>query len=165
MVKTKQIHFDERVGDFHITIVCLPSGAVTIQTFDADRNHLISEVTTMPLVDDLVAAEVMSAKLLQPILPETIIEVVSKHYEITTTAIRGKKRKPKVSEARHTAMHLIKETTSMTLKEIAKVFGKKDHTAISYAIKKIKQRIGVDSDFAYRVNFLISKIKKDNLHG
>ena len=165
MVEKKQVYFDEKVGLFHVTVLRLASDIVKVQTFSAGKERLLSELALVPSSQDLSFAEAASSQLLKPVDLETIFNVVSEHYELPVSALRGKRRQPRIAEARHVAMWLAKQLTPMTLKELAKAFGKSDHTTIVHGAKRVANQMEKDKAFTYRVNFMRDKIKKESGNG
>jgi len=165
MSDNKQVYFDEKVGPFHVTVIRLASDVVKIQTFNVGKGKLLSELSVVPSSHDLSIAEAASSQLLKPVDIETIFIVVANHYELLVSAIRGKRRQPRIAEARHVAMWLAKQLTPMTLKELAKEFSKGHHTTIVHAAKRVANQMEKDKDFAYRVNFMRDKIKKESSNG
>ena len=69
-----------------------------------------------------------------------IIELVCKHYRIDKEIILGSSRKPFIILPRHVAMYLISRYTALTMTDIGSLFNK-DHSTISCACKKIKNRV------------------------
>lgn len=70
--------------------------------------------------------------------PSLIISEVSRYYSIPEDTIRGPLKNKITSEARQMAMYLIREIIGMSLPDIGKEFGGKDHTTVLYAYNKIK---------------------------
>lgn len=162
MPDNKQVFFDKKVGAFHVIVMEQASGGVKVQAFSGDKEKLISELRLVASNQDLSVAEEVSAQLLKPVELETILEVVASHYKIPASAIRGKRRQPRIAEARHVAMWLAKQLTAFTLKELAKAFGKNDHTTVVHGAKRVVTQMEADADFAYRVEFMRKKIKKES---
>lgn len=73
--------------------------------------------------------------------PDIIIATVAKIYGFTTKQIVGKKRYPKIAEARHLCIYLCRTLLGITYMEIGKIFGGKDHSTVVYSIKKIEDLI------------------------
>ena len=55
-------------------------------------------------------------------------------------------------------MYLCREMTDVSLKNIAKVLDKKDHSTIINGINKIQDEINNNSDFASQIDILRKKI-------
>lgn len=62
---------------------------------------------------------------------------VAKSFEVSVESLRGKRRTSNIAFARQVAMYLTKQLTPMTLIEIGKNFGNRDHSTVLYAIDKI----------------------------
>ena len=61
----------------------------------------------------------------------------AKAFEVTVESLRGKRRTSSIAFARQVAMYLTKQLTPMTLIEIGRNFGNRDHSTVLYAIDKI----------------------------
>ncbi len=70
--------------------------------------------------------------------PDAIISIVAQEYGYTVKDLKGKKRFPRIVEARHLAIYLCREILGETYMEIGKIFGGKDHSTIAHSIKKIE---------------------------
>lgn len=75
------------------------------------------------------------------ILPSAsvIIEEVGKFYGIEDDALRGQGRTKDTAQARQIAMYLIRNMTSLSLKEIGKEFDSRDHTTVLHSIDRIEK--------------------------
>ena len=97
----------------------LLGGAITLPT------------TQWVLRDVLVAKE-------QKITIEDIQLRVAAHYNIKPAELSSNRRSQAVVRPRHVAMYLAKQLTSRSLPEIGRKFGKRDHTTVLYAIRRIE---------------------------
>lgn len=75
------------------------------------------------------------------ILPssDVIIEEVCKFYNIENDALRGQGRTKDTALARQIAMFLIRQMTSLSLKEIGREFENRDHTTVLHSIDRIEK--------------------------
>lgn len=87
-----------------------------------------------------------------------IQEVIAGYFKITVADINSKKRARVIVYPRQIAMFLARELTSFSLPKIAQGFGKKDHTTVMHACKKIKKMIETEADTANLINELRQKI-------
>ena len=55
-------------------------------------------------------------------------------------------------------MYLTRQLTDLSLVEIGRLFGGRDHTTVLYACDKVGTMIGADSEFADKINGLISTL-------
>jgi len=75
------------------------------------------------------------------ILPSAavIVEEVCKFYSIEDDALRGQGRTKDTAQARQIAMYLIRNMTSLSLKEIGREFDNRDHTTVLHSIDRIEK--------------------------
>ena len=70
---------------------------------------------------------------------EEIQRRVAAHYNIKPAELSSNRRAQVVVRPRHVAMYLAKQLTSRSLPEIGRKFGKRDHTTVMYAIRRIEE--------------------------
>ena len=71
------------------------------------------------------------------ISPQSIIAKVCDYYNVTKTQICAKDRRTHIVTPRQIAMYMIKKHTDLYLKEISDLLGRKDHTTVIHAIKRV----------------------------
>jgi chromosomal replication initiator protein len=77
-----------------------------------------------------------------------IRRLVSERLQIDAEALLSSTRTPTISRARQLAMHLTRELTDLSLPQIARHFGRRDHTTVLYAQRQVRRRS--EADPAYR---------------
>jgi chromosomal replication initiator protein len=90
---------------------------------------------------------------------DDIVKHVSKEQNVKIADIKSKKRKKDIVKARRIAIYLARNLTPNSMPQIAVYFGMRDHTTVSHAMKKIKELIKEDEDFALLLEELSNKIK------
>ena len=70
---------------------------------------------------------------------DNIQKTVASYFKIRVHDLTAKTRKRSIARPRQVAMALAKELTRMSLPEIGKAFGGRDHTTVIHAQKKIKE--------------------------
>ncbi|MFV0321385.1 MAG: chromosomal replication initiator protein DnaA [Alphaproteobacteria bacterium] len=70
---------------------------------------------------------------------EDIQKKVAEHYNLRVSELRGARRAQAIARPRQVAMYLCKQLTNLSLPEIGRGFGGKDHTTVMYAVKKIEE--------------------------
>ncbi|WP_027334603.1 chromosomal replication initiator protein DnaA [Mycoplasmopsis felifaucium] len=75
----------------------------------------------------------------EKITPDMVIEYIAKYYKVSKKDILGKTRKKDVVLARHIAMWLIRSLIDVSLEQIGKIFGNRDHSTVTNAINKINK--------------------------
>ncbi len=91
---------------------------------------------------------------------EDLIKHVAKYFNLRTEDLKRETRERKVLKARQTAMYLCRTILHMSYSEIARLFGKPDHTSALYSIKKVEEKKQQDRKFAYTLEMLEKSIKK-----
>ncbi|MCX5737275.1 MAG: chromosomal replication initiator protein DnaA [Proteobacteria bacterium] len=66
-----------------------------------------------------------------------IQQLAAKDFDVSVESLRGKRRTNTIALARQVAIYLTKRLTPLTLVEIGKNFGNRDHSTVLYAIDKI----------------------------
>ena len=70
-----------------------------------------------------------------------IQETVDKYFNISAKELKGSKRSNDIAFPRQIAMYLCRNVAQMSLPQIGKDFGKRDHTTVMHACNKIDQEI------------------------
>lgn len=95
----------------------------------------------------------------KPILPEYVQKIVCDHFGIKMSEIKAKKRNKEIAIPRQVAMYITKQTTNLSLSDIGKNFGGKDHATVIYACKQVEEKRAKDEAFNKMVEGLLKKIK------
>ena len=109
------------------------------------------------------AREVLSDLLRSSDRKVTIDDIqkkVAAHYSIKLSDMSSSKRVRQVAVPRQVAMYLSKKLTTMSLPEIGKNFGGRDHTTVLHAVKKIEQMISEDANISEDVVLLTNILMK-----
>jgi chromosomal replication initiator protein len=85
---------------------------------------------------------------------EDIQKKVAAHYSIKLGDMSSPRRARQVSLPRQVAMYLAKKFTSMSLPEIGRSFGGRDHTTVLHAVKKIEEGMKEGSNLAEDIKLL-----------
>ncbi|MYE45748.1 MAG: chromosomal replication initiator protein DnaA, partial [Chloroflexi bacterium] len=113
----------------------LLGGAITLQT-------------TQSVLRDVLGAKERRITI------EEIQRRVAAHYNIKPAELSSSRRAQTVVRPRHVAMYLAKQLTSRSLPEIGRKFGKRDHTTVMYAIRRIEELRPNDAALDEDVEFL-----------
>ncbi len=71
----------------------------------------------------------------------TIQKIVAKYFDVTVESLRGKRRTSQVALARQVAMYIAKQRTGLTLVEIGRRFGNRDHSTVIYALNRVGEEM------------------------
>lgn len=134
-----------------------------IRELEGSLNKLIalSNLEKKP-IDIPLAAEALK-DMISPddnrtITPELVIDVVSEHFNIPVSELKGKKRNAEIVLPRQIVMYLCRTMTDTALKTIGIILGGKDHASVSHGVKKIAHDITVDEALNNTVNIIKKKI-------
>ena len=94
-----------------------------------------------------------------PVTIEKIVSEVARTYNITPADIRSRKRSSNISAARKTAMYVVHEITGMTMQDIGKEFGGRDHSTVVYSISEVEKKIDADPRFKEIVEDIVKNAR------
>jgi chromosomal replication initiator protein len=90
---------------------------------------------------------------------DKIQRIVAGYFNISTTAMRIKKRTKHLAFPRQVAMYLARELTRSPLTEIGGFFGGRDHTTVLHACNKIESAMTENTQLTQIIENLIKHIK------
>ncbi len=93
-----------------------------------------------------------------PLSPEDIIKSVEKRFSVPAAELRGSSRVRRVLVPRQVAMYLARRLTDLSLSEIGRFFGGRDHATVLYAKRKIEKRVKLDADLAATIEDLTGEL-------
>ena len=127
----------------------------TIIKLNAMSNMLSQEIT-LEFAQNAIKDQIKEKQ--ENITIDDIVKIISKELNIKPSDIRSKKRTQNVVNARRIVIYLARNLTPNSMPQIALYFGMKDHTAISHAMKKIKEVIANDENFKVLLEEFSNKI-------
>jgi chromosomal replication initiator protein len=93
------------------------------------------------------------------VTPQEVVEAVAAQYGVPLEAMAGDSRSRQVSAARQTAMFLVRELTHMSYQEIARLFGRGEHSTVLFACRKVSQTLTADASFRRSVEELRRRLR------
>ena len=90
--------------------------------------------------------------------PESIIEYIAKYFGLDSEVLQGQSRGRDIVNARQIAMYLIRRMTNLSLNDIGKVFGDRDHTTVLHSLDKVEKQMRSDPAFAETVKEITTNI-------
>ncbi len=124
----------------------------------AAHSSLTSRPITLEMAKEILK-DMISDDTARPVTPELIQKVVSEYFGLRQQDMKLKKRTKEIAIPRQIGMYLTKRLTELSLSDIGKHFGGKDHATVIYACKVIEERISKDQSFERLIKSLIDKIK------
>jgi chromosomal replication initiator protein len=117
-----------------------------------------ASLTAKPLSSELVDAVVPRASRPAASQVEEIQERVSRAFGISHAELVGSARSATPLRARQVAIYLTRELTDLSLPQIGRLYGGRDHSTVLNSIRRIEARFGEDEKLAAQVDELRSAI-------
>ncbi|MBH1942502.1 chromosomal replication initiator protein DnaA [Mobilitalea sibirica] len=95
------------------------------------------------------------------VTPELIVEVVAEHHNITPAEIYSKDKSRNISYPRQIVMYLCRRLTDLSVTEIGKILGGRDHSTVLHGYDKVMNDIENDPSLHNTVDVLIKKINPE----
>lgn len=116
-----------------------------IRELEGTLNKLIakSSLTNSPITMEMAEKAINDIVSQQDkvISSDFIQETVAKYFNISAKDLKGSKRSNDIAFPRQIAMYLCRNVAQMSLPQIGKDFGKRDHTTVMHACNKIEKEI------------------------
>jgi chromosomal replication initiator protein len=120
-----------------------------------------SSLTGMPI--DIALARNVLRDLIsdedKPLTADGIVKSVGDYFGIKPVDIKGKKRTKEIANARQIAMYIVKQLTPLSLSDIGRAFGGKDHATVIYSVKQIEEKRSSDENLSKGIENIIKRIK------
>jgi chromosomal replication initiator protein len=130
-------------------------GALIRVTAFASLNGSPVDVSLAELVLKDLIADQHGPQVTAPL----IMQQSAEYYGVTMNDLCGPSRARSLVQARQVAMYLCRELTELSLPNIGKHFGGRDHTTVMHAKQKIHQNLATDRTLYNQVTELTSRIK------
>ncbi len=146
----KKAQFDNIVIDDMILSNIATKIDSNIRELEGVLNKMIAKasLTHSPLTMEMAERainDIVSQKE-KIVSPEYIQEVVAKYFNLNPKDLKSSKRSNDLAYPRQIAMYLCRDIAQMQLAKIGESFGKRDHTTVMHACKKIEKEIKEDGN-------------------
>lgn len=91
-------------------------------------------------------------------IPVIVTQVVAECFKVSVNDIIGPSRKQDLMNSRHIAVSISKEISSLTLKEVGRYFGGRDHTTVINSVSKTSDLRDTDKMFKMKYDYCKSKV-------
>jgi len=128
-----------------------------------NRVAAYADLTGMPVtmaLGEQALGGLQGAPEAAPRTPESVMEQVALHYRTTPLAMKGPKRERSIARARHAAMYLMREDMGLSLVEIGRSFGGRDHSTVFQACSKVATLVESDTTLKRDIETLREKIDR-----
>ncbi|MGN0385227.1 MAG: chromosomal replication initiator protein DnaA [Lachnospiraceae bacterium] len=134
-----------------------------IRELEGAFNKIIAFSKLNKVNPSLALAEEALKDIISPDKPKEItatliINVVSEHFGIKPEDIISKKRNEEFALPRQIVMYLCRQLTDLSLDNIGKFLGKKDHTTVMHGVDKIADKLKTDEELKNKVDIIKKKL-------
>ena len=162
----KKTQIDNIIIDDEILSAIATRVDTNIRELEGTLNKLIAKASltgspiTMAMaqkaIDDIVAQKqkVISSEYIQ--------DVVGKYFNVDPQDLVGAKRSNDVTFPRQIAMYLCRNVAQMSMPQIGRDFGKRDHSTVMHACDKIEKEIKTNSNTKLIVESVKNLLLSDN---
>ncbi|MDI6840741.1 MAG: chromosomal replication initiator protein DnaA [bacterium] len=123
------------------------------------RASLTDERITIESAHEFLKETISAEK--NEVTVEKIQKVVASHYNISLAALRGKRRMRSIVIPRQIAIYLSREYTPLSLKEIGRIFGGKDHATVIHAYDRVKKLLEKNNEIQDEVTNIVKLITSE----
>ena len=121
------------------------------------RAELMGQTATLATAASVLAEAAALGHTSAPIAPNQVIAAVAAHHHLTAAALVGPARDRVTSRARHIAIYLLREHGSLSLAEIGRLLGGRDHSSIGHAYRKIQKSYAEDLSLQREIQEITSR--------
>jgi chromosomal replication initiator protein len=104
-----------------------------LKAYASFGQQAITVVTARSVLDDLFDS------MPKKVTIELVQQAVANHYQVELDSMTSQGRSRKVTLPRQIAMYLARELTNLSLPDIGRNFGGRDHSTVLHACKKVEQ--------------------------
>jgi chromosomal replication initiator protein len=119
-----------------------------------------ASLTGLPI--DTAMARVVLKDLIsdeeKPITVDLIQKVACEYFGLRIQDLKARKRTKEIANARQIAMYITKQQTHLSLSEIGRYFGGKDHATVIYACKQIEEKRCKDDNLNKSIENILRRI-------
>jgi len=162
----KKATIDKIIIDDEILVNIANKVDSNIRELEGVLNKLIaqSSLTMEPITFEMAERAIRDVSSLKSnvISIDYIQEVVSNYFGIKVNDLKSQKRSNDIAFPRQIAMYLCREILNTSLPKIGESFGRRDHTTVMFAYKKIKKEISTNTETKLIVDNVNKILNKDN---
>ena len=140
--------------------VRLMEGALMrVATVISLNGHVLDEDALEDLLMDFTREEEA-----RDVTVDAILSMVAGHYDLRVVELTGRRRLARIALARQVAMHLARQLTGLSLKEIGEDFGGRDHGTVLHADRTISRKMTETASLRKAVEFLKRRLSRGSAH-
>lgn len=119
-----------------------------------------SSLTSTPITSELIGQVFPPGEEMPQVqvTPELIRTTVANHFNTSEENLQSRRKDRETATARHVAIHLTREMTSLSLPQIGTFYGDRDHTTVLNSIKRIEEALGQNAGITTAVEIIRAEI-------
>ena len=121
-------------------------------------NDLTGSAPSIALVQAAIR-DTISEDIPYPVTVEKVLTEVARTYGVSPEDIRSKKRAANISAARKISAYILREITGMSMADIGRDFGGRDHSTIVYAVHDVEEEMIENVALRETIEDIIKNIK------
>lgn len=94
-----------------------------------------------------------------PVTVDKILSEVSRTFNTSPEALRGTSRRANISNARKVSMYIVREITGMSVEDIGREFGGRDHSTVVYATNDVQTKLTKDTSLRETVEDIMKNVR------
>jgi len=160
----KKVEFDHRSMDNEILQYIATNIKSNIRELEGalTKMYAYSDLTPNdPLTLDVaknILKDVFNPEKEKIITADHILEVVAEHYNIRVEDIKSQKRTKEIVRPRHIAMYLVRLMMDISLDDVGKLLGNRDHSTVIYGYDNVVNDLSNDEELKNTLEILKKKI-------
>ncbi len=111
------------------------------------RTLIYAELSGLPLTPETAALALDglgAASHPRPIAARHVVDGAAAHFEVSVAELSGARRDAKTAHARQVTMYLLRNDAALSLPEIGRILGGRDHTTALHGCRKIERLLQLD---------------------
>jgi chromosomal replication initiator protein len=117
---------------------------------------LTGRQSTVALAEEVL--EERDSRRQSPLTMQSVMEIVTEAFGVRTSDLQSRKRTRSLARPRQVCMYLARKHTDLSLEEIGRHLGGRDHSTVVYAQDKIETEIKKDKSFRRTVEGLRARL-------
>jgi chromosomal replication initiator protein len=93
------------------------------------------------------------------ILPAAVLDAVAAQMGVTVGELTGPRRTRRIAGARQVAMQLLRRLTGLSLDEIGRHIGRRDHSTVLHGLERVQERMAREPELRSLVTALEARLK------
>lgn len=114
-----------------------------------------SQKSVVAVYVNQIPDDVINSVEREHILLNEIIQYVSNRYGVSVLDLKSPRRTRPLVDIRQLAMYLARNLTAHSLPRIGRSFGRRDHTTVLNAVRRVQKRMDADAAFLEEVESVL----------